>query len=430
MKSNTIISETGSALHPLIDEEQPSYLSKDLAYYKCIDPNGSKVFRDFENDFTLIVILSYGAVIKVDEIRVNNRSIRKLHLADNSGWITESNSDESIALRSCDLYGNTEVQDSVAVDTEDPISFSTNFFFAFSRGFCISPNILCLVFTCIMIIFVVLTLYTQEIYFLAGIGIFYVIYIIESFQCETRKLVSNSKDLVGLINYYDTIRNSSPIIKEHAHCYHYETRYRTITDTTTNSDGSTSTSTRTESYQEQVTMHRDACIIEYNSCIDCTEVLNLAKFQISNIKCKKSVTMADNFTQQYYNQIIQNFHFKHAYCDSERTFYNEISLNSFKEYILAFLDENMIPTAIKYSYFYYWLFTVIGLSWIYRLWFIGVCGKQDFHFIKQIKINDIRMNQNEMNYNQNQNIYQNNNSNNNQNANQNNVEYVTATVIS
>ena len=83
----------------------------------------------------------------------------------------------------------------------------------------------------------------------AGVfGVVYLFYLIESCCSDSRKYMSNFKDVAGAEAFLSQMVDTPPDVAMTCECYHYETRYRTVTST----DSNGRTTTRTESYTVKV----------------------------------------------------------------------------------------------------------------------------------------------------------------------------------
>ena len=91
--------------------------------------------------------------------------------------------------------------------------------------------------------------------------IFYIFYLVEARCCETYRFIYTQKNMVKMSEYVESIVTGAPSIKEHASCFHTETRTRTVSSTVNGR-----TQLRTETYTVTVTKHSDHFDIDYDNC--------------------------------------------------------------------------------------------------------------------------------------------------------------------
>lgn len=86
-------------------------------------------------------------------------------------------------------------------------------------------------------------------------GVVYLLYLIESCCSDSRRYMSNFKDVDGAEAFLSQMVDTPPDVAMTCECYHYETRYRTVSST----DSNGRTTTRTESYTVKVGWPEPRC---------------------------------------------------------------------------------------------------------------------------------------------------------------------------
>lgn len=187
-------------------------------------------------------------------------------------------------------------------------------------------------------------------------------------------------------------------------CYHYETRHRTVT--TRNSDGSTST--RVETYQvrraahalrtlahnrahvgrlmhaqEKVVTHRERDTFAYSTWHDDSgRIIGLQQFRICKLRLSKIHTFGSSETAARFEAQAQAFRDRNRHRDTHMDYSQGLDIPGFKDHVLALVDVRNRPACLSLSWF--WLWSLAGLTWPFRMWMESISSKRGFTVNKVI----------------------------------------------
>lgn len=185
------------------------------------------------------------------------------------------------------------------------------------------------------------------------------------------------------VSYLNSLREERPSIVITVTCYHMETRHKT--ENGRNADGSYYTRTRT--YEEQVIDYVESKCFKYDSWKDTSidpEYLKLHPQKVTRVYISKSILFgdritADRFTQQendLYNRVRnqgfwKNMDVTHDYVIDGYT--SRISSYWSEEEPLWWMNSR-----------YYWIFTLLCCTWVYRLAYNNATQKTSYKLVKRV----------------------------------------------
>lgn len=212
-------------------------------------------------------------------------------------------------------------------------------------------------------IIIIITMHDQEIIWAyVLVGIFGFGYLLNCCFSDTAKYLFNEMKPHDVGSFLNEIMKANTSIVFNIECYHMETRHRTVTERDSNGN----THTRTETYQEKVVTYRGSQPFVYKSCTDVTGQLAMEVKRITRLHILKEYKFANAESERRFNDQKNNF-----YNNNRRDVHNDLSISfsidGFRERLLV-LPVGLTPPCC-FSDFWYIIWSVLGLSWFYRMWF-------------------------------------------------------------
>lgn len=165
--------------------------------------------------------------------------------------------------------------------------------------------------------------------------------------------------------------NNPPWIRWHIQCYHYETRVRTSTD----AEGNTTTTTT----EERVNTHSASHSYQLQGWRDDSNPLKPTSHSIAKVAFSKDYKWRDPRAKQKHDGekfawIARNDR------DTHKDFSWSWGIHGYKSHMIEVRAGEAVPCCFNLLWF--WLFSLLGLSWIYRVWASSVTGKRNEGFLK------------------------------------------------
>lgn len=244
------------------------------------------------------------------------------------------------------------------------------------------PHMKCFVLTASMIVVLVLFLTADEFDINVFYGVFFsllALYFLECICADTGKYLNNMGDAADITQYHQQIVSSPPWILWHIECYHYETRTRDATRTITDSDGNTTTETYQETYQVRVRTHSASHSYELAGWRDTSKVLEPTSHDIAKVEFDKTYEWRDPGAKAKHdaeNAMWISMNDRDVHKDVSWTW----GINGYKSRLVSVRDGAEVPCC--FDIVWYVLFSLIGLSWFYRVYGSSITGKRAEGFVK------------------------------------------------
>jgi hypothetical protein len=242
------------------------------------------------------------------------------------------------------------------------------------------------------------------------------LYLLESYNCSTRRLLAHPiSSSAELDDYLDLLRQVSPIVTWNVKTFHYEYRWffllphyvkslvRSLFSTGPGSSSASAvdytlrkgdsrrhTSAKSILSRKVVTNEASA-VYQYVSCKDDTMVGLWTRAQAFNknddvppftkIALTKLVILANQQTREDYFQQQSNFITRHGQGDKFAEFSTDIQVAGYRSRVLA-IQRKTHPLGKAFRLHFFWVFTLLGLTVPYRIWFKQHC---DFVRVTLIK---------------------------------------------
>ncbi|KAA0147249.1 hypothetical protein FNF29_07510 [Cafeteria roenbergensis] len=196
----------------------------------------------------------------------------------------------------------------------------------------------------------------------AGVfGVVYLFYLIESCCSDSRKYMSNFKDVAGAEAFLSQMVDTPPDVAMTCECYHYETRYRTVTST----DSNGRTTTRTESYTVKVTTYRETDYFRYRAWKDESGPFHgMTLHAIVKLRLYKLVVWNDDASHRAFVMAYSAFQARNRWRDSHFSHNWDMRIRGFRTNVLALSDPTAKPCWLSFGCF--WLSTLLLCSWPWR----------------------------------------------------------------
>jgi len=212
------------------------------------------------------------------------------------------------------------------------------------------------------------------------LGICYFIYLVLEFSSPTSSYLRNKKTDQAMYETMGDIFKTPPEITFYGESYHYVTRIVTTTD----SKGRVHTQTR----REKVTTHRDSYDLPYYSSRDVSGLFYLncekafaQKKRYIKLKLKEEINFADAISYSDYEKEKEAFWLRNRFRDTYFDFSESRDVPGMKHHNLVRLTKTE-PAAVRFSIFL--IYTIIGLSELYKAWIDSLCVYQKFKIRKLV----------------------------------------------
>eukprot|EP00112_Aurelia_sp_Birch-Aquarium-sp1_P001238 Seg1128.3 transcript_id=Seg1128.3/GoldUCD/mRNA.D3Y31 product="Transmembrane protein 151-like" protein_id=Seg1128.3/GoldUCD/D3Y31 len=146
-------------------------------------------------------------------------------------------------------------------------------------------------------------------------------------------------------------------------CYHWETRTRLVSST--GADGLSHS--HYETCEVKVVTHTESKVFPITYAEDVSDSLNLDQYGVTRLKLTPDVKCGDSETQEKFNEMSDEMVEENRHRDDHIDFSYEDVIDGFRKRICAYTN----PTYRKFwmSSSCYWMASLLGLSWIFRLIF-------------------------------------------------------------
>ena len=212
--------------------------------------------------------------------------------------------------------------------------------------------------------------------------IWYVVMLIEScFSAEKEYLSSISPDIT-VTEFVQQLRTTNPRRVMSVVCYHMELRTRTVYER----DANGNTYPRTETYQEMVVTYTEDKDFPIAGVVDISDLNGLVfdQCRVTRLNLTKDIQFGDQATEDKFNAMKEQMLNENKHRDQNIDFSYADVIDGFKERLCAYTDPENRPSWMKSSIF--WLATLFGLTWVFRVVFRLKTSKCDFAIKKLIYI--------------------------------------------
>jgi hypothetical protein len=245
------------------------------------------------------------------------------------------------------------------------------------------------------------------------------LYLLESYNCSTRRFLAHPiSSSAELDNYLDLLRQESPIISWNVKAFHYEYRWlcllphfvrslvRSLFSTTSESLSSSAsaidrtlrkgvsprhTSSKSILTRKVITNEASA-VYQCENYKDDTMVGLWSRAQALNnkddippftkIALTKLVILANQQTREDYFQQQSTFITNHGQGDEFAEFSTDIQVPGYRPRMLA-VQPQTHPIGKVFRLHFFWVFTILGLTVPYRIWFKQHCNFVRVTLIKE-----------------------------------------------
>ena len=208
----------------------------------------------------------------------------------------------------------------------------------------------------------------------------YIIILCESLCSAEHGYISSMLEGESISEFLNKLKAQEPERTMNIECWHMETRTRTVYYT----DANGNTQTRVETYQERVTTYTEQKTFEFRFWRDISDPQGpqMDSYGVTRLKLSKDVDCGDEettaeFLQQRKDMIDRNEHMD-EHCD----FTWDDNIPGFQKRVCMYADAKYRPWWMSTSY--YWLATLLGLSWPYRVLFNWKTSKSEYEIKKEI----------------------------------------------
>jgi hypothetical protein len=225
--------------------------------------------------------------------------------------------------------------------------------------------------------------YSLEIFCYVVLPIDVLIILIEIVMSNERKYLENLSREGSLFEYLKQLIKTKPSISMSVECYHYETHIESYT--TTDSEGNTETNYRTVTVRvHDHTYHEEFRFAYWEDVSLNPETLPLEKFQITRIILTKSITFGDSSTASQYERQVNSMleTAKREYPGSHHSYSRIDNIPGFKTRLASYWDAYAVKWWMNSGFFLF--FSLIGLTWPYRLAFNKSTQKSAFNVSKKV----------------------------------------------
>lgn len=201
---------------------------------------------------------------------------------------------------------------------------------------------------------------------IAFVVMLYLVYLVECWHCHTRIELHYKVDINTVYDRIRAMREAMPIVWWKAVCYHYVRRTRQVTRYR-NGDAFTTT----QVYYERVNSHTSSSAFDFSACgiKDISKSLgNLEGYPATKIRLSKGFSFATVEAENEFEDQRSNFFQEYERMDDymeTREGLDLLNINTFKEYIIAFADNDNLPWYVSHKAF--WFASLFLLSWPIRV---------------------------------------------------------------
>ena len=220
-------------------------------------------------------------------------------------------------------------------------------------------------------------------------------YLLEASTCNTRRYLTNAiSSPDGVEEYIERLRNENPIVTWKVRCFHYERRWLAFLvapqllfrnpDMSGDADGNgdrTLGVTPSGLLTKKVVTHHAEATYTFNQCHDNTiagvwkraELSNSILAPFTKISLRKLLVLPNQKARLDYFQQQATFVTAQGQADEFAEFSTNIQVKGFKPRLLAVRSIDGIPSAKLFRHSLFWIFTCLGMSVPFRIWFARHC---------------------------------------------------------
>eukprot|EP00934_Nitzschia_sp_Nitz4_P007814 Nitzschia sp. Nitz4//scaffold13_size275219//196144//197684//NITZ4_000898-RA/size275219-augustus-gene-0.272-mRNA-1//-1//CDS//3329536086//7804//frame0 len=233
-----------------------------------------------------------------------------------------------------------------------------------------------------------------------------ILYLLESYTCSTRRFLTNSiSSPEGVEEYIRQLREQQPVVTWSVRSFHYEKRrifaipemIQSLTrkfrpkqpfDMMPRSKpncGSMFPFTR------KVVTNKATRTYQYNGCVDKTiagvwkrqAAVSSSVAPFTKIILSKLLVLNDVTTREDYFRQQSEFVTEHGRDDEFTEFCTEIEVKGYRPTVLAVRAIEGVPSAKLFNLHVFWIFTLLGLTFPYRIWFKRHCDSLRVSVVKE-----------------------------------------------
>ena len=222
------------------------------------------------------------------------------------------------------------------------------------------------------------------------------LYLWEAYHCNTRRYLANAISIPDEVEeYIERLRQELPQITWKVRCFHYEQRAwasillprvllrKIFRQEDSDSQIDSTAATLAPSFlTKKVVIHEAEANYEYNTCLDNTiagvwKRATAPSFPppFTKIKLTKLLILGNNKARQEYFRQQANFVTTEGRLDEYAEFSTNISLKGFKPKLLAVRPIEGVLSARLFRLHMFWIFTMLGLTLPFRVWFSRHCDE-------------------------------------------------------
>mmetsp|Transcript_17584 Transcript_17584/g.29712 ORF Transcript_17584/g.29712 Transcript_17584/m.29712 type:complete len:659 (-) Transcript_17584:137-2113(-) len=240
------------------------------------------------------------------------------------------------------------------------------------------------------------------------------LYLIEAFSCSTRRYLSHALNAPTEVEaYLEKMRIAKPVVKWKVRCFHYEDRLRglkelgkrvdDVNDKLYNALDSSSSSSSSKSFGDtpplwmakKVVTHEAVGTYKFDNCEDKTVASLWKRSQsfsstphgapFSKLALSKLLVLKDRRARENYFAQQAAFVTLEGRKDVYAEFATSIEVEGFRPKLLAVLPVRRAShvSAVLFRQHIYVLFTLLGLSLPYRIWFGKHCDEVKVTILKE-----------------------------------------------
>lgn len=220
-----------------------------------------------------------------------------------------------------------------------------------------------------------------------------VCYLLEASTCNTRRYLTNAiSSPDGVEEYIERLRNENPIVTWKVRCFHYERRWLAFllapqllfrnSDMSGDQDGDRSLGVAPSGLlTKKVVTHHAEATYKFNQCHDNTiagvwkraELSNSMLAPFTKISLRKLLVLPNQKARLDYFQQQATFVTAQGQADEFAEFSTNIQVKGFKPRLLAVRSKEGSSSAKLFRPYLFWIFTCLGMSVPFRIWFARHC---------------------------------------------------------
>lgn len=225
------------------------------------------------------------------------------------------------------------------------------------------------------------------------------LYFWEAHTCSTRRYLANAiSSPSGVEEYIESLRSHNPVISWKVRSFHYEQRkwlwpilYLIQRLQNISIEERASLGNTPAVFKKKVVSHLEKGNYEYTSCQDNTiagvwkraPATSTRSAPFAKISLSKLIVLSNEKARQEYFKQQADFVTEKGQGDEFAEFSTNIVVEGFKPRMLAVRDVEGVPSAKLFRIQLFWLFTLLGLTVPYRIWFARHCDELRVTVVKE-----------------------------------------------